>query len=70
MSFFAEYDGFQFYTNDALFQHTIQTGTTEPFGKILNIVNKYLQQFPDRNRTYIDIGAHIGTTIMPYSRLY
>lgn len=70
MSFFAEHDGFQFYTNDVLFQYTIQSGTTEPFGKILHIVKKYLQQFPDRNRTYIDIGAHIGTTIMPYSRLY
>jgi FkbM family methyltransferase len=70
MSLFAEHDGFQFYTNDPAFQRSIQAGETEPFGKIINVVKKYLQQYPDRNRTYIDIGAHIGTTIMPYSRLY
>ena len=70
MSLFAEHDGFKFYTNDPAFQQSIQAGETEPFGKIINVITKYLQQFPDRNRTYIDIGAHIGTTIMPYSRLY
>jgi len=70
MSLFAEHDGFQFYTNDPVFQYTIQAGKTEPFGLMLSIVKKYLQQYPERNRTYIDVGAHIGTTIMPYSRLF
>ena len=26
--------------------------------------------FPHKNGTYIDIGAHIGTTIIPYSNMF
>lgn len=66
----AQYDNFSFYTDDPVFYHSINNGYTEPYPLHLDIVKRYLKIFPNKNRTYIDIGAHIGTTIMPYSRLF
>ncbi len=34
------------------------------------IVNKYFNMFPHKNNTYIDVGAYIGTTIIPYSKKF
>jgi FkbM family methyltransferase len=66
----AEYDNFRFYTDDPVFFYSINHGQTEPYPLHLDIVKRYLSNYPHKNRTYIDIGAHIGTTIMPYSRLF
>ncbi len=66
----AHYDGFHFITDDPVFAASISYGTTEPYPYDLAIVKRYLRVFPKRCNTYIDIGAHIGTTIAPYSRIF
>jgi FkbM family methyltransferase len=70
MSLTAEYDSFVFETDDPIFQENIVRGTTEPYPLHLAIVKRYLEQFPSKNKCFIDIGAHIGTTALPYSRLF
>lgn len=66
----SSYDRFTFVTDDHVFADCITNGTVEPYPCDLRIVRKYLSVFPNRCRTYVDIGAHIGTTIAPYSRLF
>ena len=70
MPFVATYDEFMFETNDPVFYESITNGTTEPYPIHLAIVKKYLTIFPNKNRCYVDVGAHIGTTIAAYSRLF
>lgn len=64
------YDGYSYHCNDPIFIETISKGETEPYPIDLSIVKKYFDMFPHKNGTYIDIGAHIGTTIMPYSKMF
>jgi len=68
----ATYDNLSYYINDNSFEWHINNGLSKPYGnnKDLDIVIRYLRDHPDRNRTYIDIGSHVGTTILPYSRLF
>jgi len=66
----AEYDHFHFHTTDPVFYQSIMAGRTEPYPCHLAIVQKYIAMNPDKNRTYIDVGAHIGTTVLPYSRMF
>lgn len=68
--FEVSYDGFTFETPDPIFAYTIPRGQSEPYPRDLAIVRRYLRTFPNRCRTYIDAGAHIGTTIAPYSRMF
>ena len=68
--YMVKYDGFTFITDDHVFADTIPSGRSEPYPCHLAIVQRYLRAFPEKNRTYVDVGAHIGTTIMPYSRMY
>jgi FkbM family methyltransferase len=74
MTLKASFDGFTYLSNDKSFAWHINNGRSEPysddgFGEI-GIVNRFLFLNPERNKTYIDVGAHIGTTVMPYSRLF
>jgi FkbM family methyltransferase len=64
------FDGFSYSTDDPVYRHFIEKGASEPYPRHLSVVQKYLKMFPHKNRTYIDVGAHIGTTILPYSRFY
>lgn len=67
----ASYDNFKYKTNDKAFFDSINAGQSEPYpGGELDTIKAYLSAYPDKNRTYVDIGSHIGTTIMPISRLY
>ena len=66
----ATYDGFTFVTDDPVFYYSITNGTTEPYPRHLDVVKRYLKIFPNKNRVYIDVGAHIGTTMAAYSRLF
>lgn len=66
----ASYDGFTYETDDSVVCDHIAIGRAEPYLVQLPIVKRYLHMFPDKNRCYIDVGAHIGTTVAPYSRLY
>ena len=69
-NFCSEYDNFKYYHNDPIFHESIIKGTCEPYSGSYNIVNKYISMFPHKNRTFIDIGSHIGTTVMPFLKLY
>lgn len=71
----AEWDNFTYFTNDNEFIINIKNGTSEPYygghtNSQLNIVKRYISKYPLRNRVMIDVGAHIGTTMLPYSRLF
>ena len=66
----ASFDNFQYHTNDSAFYWSINNGQSEPYPRELDIVKRYQQQFPDKNHTFIDVGGHIGTTSLPYSRLF
>lgn len=69
-NFIAKYDNINYLTNDRVFYESIMKGHSEPYPKHLAIVKKYLKMFPNKNKTYIDVGTHIGSTIIPYSRLF
>jgi len=68
----ATWDGFTYFTNDPAFLINIGQGTSEPYGSRpnLDIVKQYVNAYPHRVRTMIDVGAHIGTTALPYSRIF
>ena len=66
----AVFDNLIYTTNDECFVWHINNGLSEPYPRELNIVKKYLEKFPNRNNTFIDVGGHIGTTSLPYSRLF
>lgn len=68
--YIAKYDDFFYLTTDPIFYESIISGNSEPYPKHLSIVKKYLKLFPHKNRTYIDVGTHIGSTILPYSRIF
>jgi FkbM family methyltransferase len=68
--YIAKYDDFHYLTSDIVFYESINSGNSEPYPKHLDIVKKYVKMFPHKNRTYIDVGSHIGSTIIPYSRIF
>ena len=70
MAYLSSYDGFDYYHNDPVFHETITQGRSEPYPSDLAIVKRYLSLFPTRNRGYLDIGGHFGTTLIPFMRLY
>ena len=70
MEYVVSYDGFTYTTTDPVFAGSIPRGHSEPYPYDLAVVKRYLTVYPRRRRTYVDVGAHIGTTVMPYSRLF
>jgi len=67
----ASHDGLSYYVNDNSFEWHINNGMSQPYGGTeLDIVNAFIAKHPTRNRTYIDVGTHIGTTLLPYSRIF
>jgi FkbM family methyltransferase len=68
--FLAYYDGYNYLTDDIIFRDSINSGNSEPYPIDLKIVKKYFNMFPHKNGTYIDVGTHVGTTIMPYSKMF
>ena len=70
MTQIAKYDNLSYYTDDDSFVWHINNGKSEPYTRELEIVKKYLKKYPTLNNTFIDVGGHIGTTSLPYSRLF
>jgi FkbM family methyltransferase len=66
----ATWDGFHYLVEDQVFQWHINHGRSEPYPRELGIVQSYLTEFPHCNHTCIDIGGHVGTTSLPYSRFF
>jgi FkbM family methyltransferase len=65
----SEYDGFKFLSYDN-FHYSIMNGKSEPYQGDLDVVKYYLKLNPEKNNTYIDVGAHIGVTVCAYSKYY
>lgn len=66
----AEYDNIRYMTDDSNFLWHINNGMSEPYPRELEIVKKYLDIYPTCNNTFIDVGGHIGTTSIPYAKLF
>jgi len=66
----AKYDNLSYLTDDGIFQWHINNGFCEPYPRELSIVKRYLELYPSCNNTFIDVGGHIGTQSLPYSRLF
>jgi FkbM family methyltransferase len=67
---FSSYDGLVYKSNDEVFTWHINNGLCEPYPRELKIVKSYLEQYTNSNNTFIDVGGHIGTQSIPYSRLF
>jgi FkbM family methyltransferase len=67
----AKHDGLSYYVNDSSFEWHINNGISQPYGtKEIDFVKQFLLENPGRNRTYIDVGMHFGSTILPYGRMF
>lgn len=71
----AEWDNLIYYTDDIRFITEISNGNSEPYeggsyNSHLNVVKRYVKKYPSRTRVMLDVGAHIGTTMLPYSRIF
>jgi len=66
----ATYDSLSYRTDDRDFLNSIQQGTSEPYPRELQIVKRFQALFPERTNTFVDVGGHIGTVSLPYSRLF
>lgn len=52
------------------FHKSIIAGKSQPYLRELKIIKDYINKNKNKNNLYIDIGGHIGTTALPYSRLF
>lgn len=68
--FSSAFDGLTYCHNDPAFHETITQGRSEPYTGDLAVVHKFLRTHPDRVRGYVDVGAHIGTTLLPFARVF
>ena len=66
----ASWDGFTYSLDDPSFVWHINNGLSEPYPRELGIVQSYIDRYPSCRNTCIDVGGHIGTTSLPYSRLF
>jgi len=66
----ASWDGFTYSLDDPVFEWHINNGRSEPYPRELDIVKRYLARYPSSNNICIDVGGHIGTTSLPYSRMF
>lgn len=72
----AQWDGFSYITDCPAFHHSISMGNSQPYwsGKSprdseLNIIKSYIAK-TKRNKTFLDVGGHIGTMSIPLSLIY
>lgn len=66
----SNYDGFSYVHSDPVFHDSIERGHSEPYPRDLEVIFRYLQAFPHKARCFVDVGAHIGTTIFPLLRRF
>jgi FkbM family methyltransferase len=68
--FTSSYDNYIYNHNDPVFHYHIERGLSEPYPKDFSIVKKYQSMFPHKNRDYVDVGGHIGTTVIPFLKIF
>jgi len=66
----ASYDNIKYITDDSIFVWHINNGQCEPYLRELDIIKRYLTIYPSCNNTFIDVGGHIGTQSLPYSKIF
>lgn len=66
----AHYDNLRYLTDDEIFRWHINNGFCEPYPREMSLVKRYLELYPSNNHTFIDVGGHIGTQSLPYSRVF
>ena len=55
--------------NDS-FGSSIASGSSQPYVGEMDIVKDYLQEYPDKKKTFLDIGGHIGTFSIPFAEIF
>jgi len=65
----ATYDGITYFGTCTDFYNSIINGKSQPHPRELKIIKKFINTY-NRKNTFIDIGAHIGTVSIPYSKLF
>jgi FkbM family methyltransferase len=63
------WDGFTYKTNCPMFSLSIGVGQHTPYTGDLDIINKYIEE-TGRNQHCVDVGGHIGTHALPFSRIF
>ena len=66
----AECQNDKYFTNCDNFKRSINSGKSTPYNGDLEIIHEYLQAFKNKNNICLDIGGHIGTHAIPYSRIF
>tara|TARA_B100001105_G_C22346934_1_gene423924 strand:+ start:584 stop:1306 length:723 start_codon:yes stop_codon:yes gene_type:complete len=66
----AKYQNDRYFTNCFNFTKSINSGKSTPYNGDLEIIYEYLKIFKNKNHTCLDIGGHIGTHAIPYSRIF
>lgn len=65
----AKYDNITYFGACSDFHNSIITGKSQPYPRELKIIKQFIKTY-NKNNTFIDIGAHIGTVSIPYSKLF
>ena len=66
---YAEWDGFKYFTDCDMFKLSVGLGQHTPYTGELKVIEEYIKD-SGRNRNCVDVGAHIGTHTLPFSRLF
>jgi FkbM family methyltransferase len=65
----AKYDNITYFGACSDFQNSIINGKSQPYPRELKIIKQFIKTY-NKNNTFIDVGSHIGTVSIPYSRLF
>lgn len=65
----AKYDNITYFGACSDFHNSIINGKSQPYPRELKIIKQFIKTY-NKNNTFIDIGAHIGTVSIPYSKLF
>jgi len=66
----SKFDNLEYEGACTSFHKYIIAGMSQPYLRELKIIKNYINKNKNKNNLYIDIGGHIGTTALPYSRLF
>ena len=69
-SYDAECQNDKYFTNCDNFKRSINSGKSTPYNGDLEIIREYVKSFKNKNNICLDIGGHIGTHSIPYSRIF
>ena len=65
-----KFKGYKFHTYCKLFKHEMSKGLAQPFDSDIRHLQNFLASNYGRNKTMIDVGAHIGGFSIVYSKYF